>query len=112
VSALCKHAARFRGHHRYANDSKLADKLFSLKYCFHCREQVASSASFHDITLRTQFESFFDHIRRRFLGDENYFRMGNKLAYLSSCFNPIQSGEADIEQDQIRVEFFSFADCG
>jgi hypothetical protein len=47
-----------------------------------------------------------------FLGQKNYFGVWNELPDFPARFNSIQARETDIEQNQIRVEFFGLLDGG
>jgi hypothetical protein len=52
------------------------------------------------------------YVVRGFLSQENYFGVGNELANLPTRLNSIQTGETDIEQNQIRAKLRSLLDCG
>jgi hypothetical protein len=47
-----------------------------------------------------------------FLGQKNYFGAWNDLADLPASLNSIQTGETDVEQNQIGVKFFGLLDGG
>ncbi len=57
-----------------------------------------------------QAKGLLHHIQRRLQTQEDYFGFRNKMANLSSGVNSIQSGESDVEDDQIRFQFFASPD--
>jgi hypothetical protein len=97
---------------RRANYSSATNILFARKDSFHSREQVGASSSFHNITQCAQAERLLHYILGGFLGQKNYFGAWNDLADLPASLNSIQTGETDVEQNQIGVKFFGLLDGG
>jgi len=95
---------------RRANYSKTTDILFAFKDSFHSREQVAASARLNNVAQCPQAERLLHYILGGFLGQKNYFGAWNDLADLPASLNSIQSGETDVEQNQIRLKLLSLLD--
>ena len=53
---------------------------------------------------------FVYHVGRRFLANKQDFSAGTDLANSLCDFYPVQNGQSDIEQNQVRLKFFSFLD--
>ena len=51
------------------------------------------------------------HVNRRFLSQEDDFRLRDQFANLPGDFDSVQARKADVQQDQIRLQFLRFPDC-
>jgi len=83
-----------------------ADETLSRDDGFHSGQEVAFCASFPNVAPQT--ESFLYDLSRRFLSYEDYFGFRIKFAKLSSGLDPIHFRESDVQQNQVRFQFFGF----
>ena len=74
----------------------------------YCRKQFVFGTRFHDIPQRAQTESFFHHIGGGFLSHKDYFGFRRESANFPGGLESIQTGEPDVQQDQVRMQFFRF----
>jgi len=85
------------------------DKLLALNHRFHSGYQLTSRMCFNNVASCAQAESFSHHIGRRFLTQEYYVGFRGQLANSPSGFDSVQFWQTDIEQYQIRSQFFSLS---
>jgi hypothetical protein len=65
----------------------------------------------NDVTVSAGAESCLDHRAIKFLTQEEYFGFGSNFANSQSSFNPIQLWEADIQENQVRLQLLRFPNC-
>jgi len=94
-----------------AFEQSTTDKPHAVKNCIYSSKQVAPGFGFQNVAAGIQANRFLNHIRRRFLTQENYFRSRGKFANLPSSLNTAQSGKADVQQNQVRFEFERPLNC-
>src|SRR5262249_4719129 len=76
-----------------------ANKLSAGENGFDCDKYVACGMLFMDIAHRARFESFLDHVKRRFLADEENSCIGGQLACSPGDLQSVQPGQSDIQQN-------------
>lgn len=81
------------------------DKRPAQENCFHGSEQLASGFCFDNVAPCAQAKGFLHHLSRRFLSQEEDFRFRTTFANFSSGFDSVQTGESDVQQNQIRLQF-------
>jgi hypothetical protein len=82
-----------------------ADKIPSGPDRFHGGQQVGGESGFKNVAGGSQAESFLHYQRRRFLAHEENPGVGGEFANETSGVESIHSGESDVEENQVRVQF-------
>jgi len=100
--------ARFRWLAQVLKCLRATDKPHSRKDRFHSSDKVGSRLVFYNVAPRAQANGQLHHVRRRFLSQEDDFSFRDKLADLSSCFDSVQTWEANVQHNQIRSQFYCF----
>jgi len=98
--------ARFRWSGYVVRCQQATDKLTSRKDCSHSSDKVGPCLVFYNVALRAQAKGHLHHIWSRFLSQEDDFRVRDKGTDLSSCFDSVQTWEANVQQNQIRSQLY------
>ena len=88
-----------------------ADKLPAIKNRLDSSEQVGCSLCLRNVAPCSQAKGCLHQLWGRFLRHEDYLGFRCEFANLSSGFDSIQRWESDIEENQVRLQFFSFLNC-
>jgi hypothetical protein len=98
--------ARFSWSGHVVECLQATDKRHSRKDRIHSGDKVGSALVFYNVAPRAQAKGHLHHVRRRFLSQEDDFRVRDKFADLSSCFDSVQTWEANVQHNQIRSQFY------
>ena len=63
---------------------------------------------FKNVAPCSHAESVLHYLGRKLLTQKKYFGVGCQLADSSSGFDSIKFGKTDVEQNQVRLQFFCF----
>ena len=86
----------------------IADELLSPKNCVDGGQQIGPGTWFVNVAQRAQAEGFSYHIGGGLLTEEQNFRSRSKLRQSLSDLEPVQVRQANIKQNQIRLQPFGF----
>ena len=75
----------------------------------HSGQQFASSMFFNYVAQRPYAEGFLHNIGRELLTQEKYLGFGGEFADSLGRFDSIQRWQPDIQENQVGLQFFRFA---
>ncbi len=72
----------------------------------HSRQQIAVSRCLYNIAPSADAKSFLHYVGRSLLSRKDYLGFRSNAADLSSGFDSVQRWESDVQENQIRLQFF------
>src|SRR5215467_3232784 len=86
--------------------NSVADKLLATQHGVHSRQQLRSCIDLDDIARCARTHGFLHDIRGGFLAYKQNDGAGRDLTYFAGGLYAIQPWKSDIQQNQIRLQFF------